>query len=289
MDEGRLPNIPRVAEYALSVMELEFWKLSGAGNDFIAINNMDGHLSEEGRRELIIEMCRRGVSVGADGMLVLEPSNSADFRMRYYNADGSEGETCGNGSRCIARFAHLQKVAGTVMRFETMAGAYEAEILGEDVAVSVTEATGLRLDIHVADDILDDEVHFINTGVPHVVVLVDELAGYEIFDVGRHLRYHSEFEPAGTNVNFAIIRDRHNIAIRTYERGVENETLACGTGSIAASIVAAHKKLVEPPVSVRTAGGELLTIDFELTDNGARKVALRGGARIVYRGYYLGR
>lgn len=266
-------------------MELEFWKLSGAGNDFIAFNNMDGHLPEEGRRELFADICRRGMSIGSDGVLIVEPSQKADFRMRYYNADGGEAETCGNGSRCIARFAHQQGVASAKMRFETLAGDYEAEILGDEVAVQMTPATGLRENIRIEDTVFTGEVHFINTGVPHSVVFSDNLAIVNVSEVGKHLRYHKEFAPAGTNANFVRVRDLHNIDIRTYERGVENETLACGTGSIAASIITTRRGFTRPPVRVKTASGETLTIDFEATADGATSVRLQGGARIVFRGY----
>lgn len=266
-------------------MELEFWKLSGAGNDFIVFNNMDRHVPEEGRHELFSGWCRRGMSIGADGVLLAEPSDGADFRMRYYNADGGEAETCGNGSRCIARFAHQQGIAPAKMRFETVAGVYTAEIRGEEVEVQVTDAHGLREGIRIRDGVFDGEMHFLNTGVPHAVIFVDDLEAMDVLGAGRHLRYHGEFAPAGTNANFIRVRDRNNLDIRTYERGVENETLACGTGSIASSIIAARMGLVDPPVRVTTRGGDVLTIGFEAAPEGARNVTLQGSARIVYRGF----
>ncbi len=266
-------------------MELEFWKLSGAGNDFIAMDNRDGRIPEAGRAALVADWCRRGMSVGADGVLLVEPSPQRHFRMRYYNADGSEGETCGNGSRCIARFANLLGVAPERMEFDTMAGPYTAEILGDEVVVSMTDAHGLRRGIRIRDDGFDGVLHFLNTGVPHAVVFVDDLENTDVFRVGRHLRRHSEFAPAGANVNFVRVSDPYNIAIRTYERGVENETLACGTGSIASAIVAARDGYSEPPVRMHTRGGEVLTVHFEPTPDGARNVRLQGGARVVFRGY----
>lgn len=269
-------------------MELEFWKLSGAGNDFIVMNNMDGHIPEAGRRELLAAWCRRGASVGADGVLLVEPSQRAHFRMRYYNADGGEAETCGNGSRCIARFAHLQGVAPERMQFETLAGIYEAEIMGEDVAVRMTDAHGLRMNIEIPDGgPYAGPLHFVNTGVPHAVILMDDLAGAEVVKAGRYVRYHGQFAPAGTNVNFAHVTGLHDIKVRTYERGVEDETLACGTGSIASAIICAQRGLAQPPVRVLTASGETLTIGFELTPGGGRGVTLQGSARVVFRGYLL--
>jgi diaminopimelate epimerase len=144
----------------------------------------------------------------------------------------------------------------------------------------------VRESILIRDDVFDGTVHFINTGVPHAVVFVDQLETMEVFDVGRHLRYHREFAPAGTNANFVRVRDGHSLDIRTYERGVENETLACGTGSIASSIIAARLGLVASPVRVSTASGEVLTIHFEPAVTGAGNVRLQGSARIVFRGYF---
>ena len=266
-------------------MELEFWKLTGAGNDFIAVDNRDGSIPEEGRAAKVADWCRRGMSVGADGVLLVEPSSTAHFRMRYYNSDGSEGETCGNGARCVARFAFDRKIAPATMRFETMAGTYEGEVGDDEVVVSMTDAHSLRRAIRISDDAFEGELHFVNTGVPHAVVFVDDPQSVDVVRVGRHLRFHPEFAPAGANVNFVSVRDPHNIVIRTYERGVENETLACGTGSIASAVVAAREGIAASPARLKTAGGEVLTVHFEPTPDGARKVRLQGPARTVFRGY----
>lgn len=266
-------------------MELEFWKMSGAGNDFIVIDNRDLRLPEEGRQKLFSHWCRRGISVGADGVLLVEPSTQADFRMRYYNADGREAETCGNGSRCIARFAYFRGIAGPQMRFETLAGIYEAQVRGDLVGVRMSDARELRLSIPVEGDLYSGEVHFINTGVPHVILFVDDLNTVPVAEVGRWLRYHELFAPAGTNVNFITVDGPHSLSIRTYERGVEAETLACGTGSVASAIVATKVGKVSPPVAVQTRSGEVLNIDFQLTEKGATNVFLEGPARVVFRGY----
>ncbi len=270
-------------------MELEFWKLSGAGNDFIAIDNMDGILPEAGRREVFSKWCVRGMSVGADGMLILEPADagsSAHFRMRYYNSDGGEAETCGNGSRCIARFAYMRGVAPAQMTFQTKAGDYQAEVLPNgDVRLMMTDAHGLRPGVKIMDDAFEGEVHYINTGVPHVVVMVDDLAAATVQDTGKYLRHHQEFAPAGTNVNFVRATGPKTLDVRTYERGVEAETLACGTGCIASAIIAVRETMVEAPVHVKTAGGEFLIIDFKALPDGAEEVSLQGSAHIVFRGY----
>lgn len=265
-------------------MLIEFWKMSGAGNDFIVINNMDLHLPEAGRGELFERWCQRGTWIGSDGVLLTEPSSTADFRMRYYNADGGEAETCGNGSRCIARFAHAQGIAHKSTRFETKCGVYRAEVSDDGVAVGMTDAHSVRQPIRISDDVFDGEAFFINTGVPHVVLFVDDLTNPDVEKIGRHLRYHPEFQPAGTNVNFVKVIDPSHIEIRTYERGVEAETLACGTGSIASSIIAERLGRVSSPVQVKTASGVVLTIEFEPTETGARNVVLAGEARIVFRG-----
>lgn len=270
-------------------MELEFYKLSGAGNDFIVIDNMDMKVPEEGRNSLLQGWCRRGLSIGADGALLVEPadeSSDADFRMRYYNADGSEAETCGNGSRCIARFAFTQGIAPRHMTFQTLAGDYRADVLeNNEVRVQMSNAFDLREGIAIADDQLNAQVDFINTGVPHVVYFADDLENAPVVPAGRMLRYHGEFAPAGTNANFVRVTGDDSLDVRTYERGVEDETLACGTGCIASSIQAVRKGLVKCPVKVTTAGKETLTIDFKLSDTGATDVTLQGSAHIVYRGY----
>jgi diaminopimelate epimerase len=270
-------------------MEQEFWKFSGAGNDFVAINNMDGRFPEDGRNELIASWCRRGLSIGADGALILEPASPgshAHFRMRYHNADGGEAETCGNGSRCIARFAFLQGVAPRKMSFETAAGVYDAEVLDNgEVRLRMTDSHSLREGIKIFDDVFEGEIHFLNTGVPHAVTFVNGLEDLRVNEIGRHLRYHKEFAPAGTNVNFVLVRDPRNLEVRTYERGVENETLACGTGCIASSIIAVRQGLVEAPVRVKTFSGEFLTIEFEPVAGGGKNVTLQGSANLIFRGY----
>jgi diaminopimelate epimerase len=266
-------------------MELEFWKMNGAGNDFIVFNNISGVIPEQGRSEIFAQWCRRGLGIGADGVLLVEPAAEANFRMRYYNADGREAETCGNGSRCIARFAYAEGIAPATMRFQTLAGVYEATVRGDSVAVRMTDAHSLRLMVAVRGEIFNGTVHFVNTGVPHVVLFVEDLEGTSVVPIGRWLRYHELFAPQGTNVNFVRVEGPQALAIRTYERGVEDETLACGTGSIASAIVATHLGFVKPPVSVKTRSGETLGVAFEQTPEGARHVSLEGPARFVFRGY----
>ena len=267
--------------------EIEFIKMSGAGNDFIAINNMDGRFPEAGRREIFSDWCRRGHSIGADGVIMIEPSQveGMHFRMRYYNADGGEAETCGNGSRCLARFAYEIGVAPNEMKFETLAGTYQATVLPDErLAVNMSDAKDFRNAKHVDEKEFVGDIFYINTGVPHAVVIVDNLEKVPVEQAGKFLRYHPLFQPQGANINFAQKQADRTIAIRTYERGVEAETLACGTGSIAGSIIMQRLGVINLPVDVITRGGELLTVDFTPTKEGAVNVRLTGPAKCVFRG-----
>ncbi|MFP4379495.1 MAG: diaminopimelate epimerase [Candidatus Sumerlaeia bacterium] len=282
-------------------MRLKFWKMSGAGNDFVAMNNMEGWLEADPdfRRAFIAELCARRTGIGADGFLLVEPSEAADFRMRYYNSDGGEAETCGNGARCISRFANLQGIVGNETRFETQAGLYAAQIYPDSVRVSMSDALGLEMNIALELDDVDPgflegcpqlrddgTVDFINSGVPHILVPVEHIESAPVCALGRVLRFHPRFEPPGTNVNFIAVTGPNNLAIRTYERGVEDETLACGTGSIAAAIISQRRGLVSAPVDVLTQSGKVLTIGFEPCEAGGRKVTLQGEARVVYTGEF---
>ncbi|MBM3213716.1 diaminopimelate epimerase [Candidatus Poribacteria bacterium] len=260
-------------------------KLSGAGNDFVIIDNRQGTVQADAR--FVERVCARRLSVGADGLLLVEnPSDpaQADFRMRYFNADGGEAETCGNGARCISRFAHVNGIAGENMRFETLAGVYESEIRGERVRVQMSDPKDMRLDFPLALRGGEFKVSFANTGVPHVVFFCESVDDVDVVGLGRQTRYHADFAPAGTNANFVTVTGRNSMRIRTYERGVEDETLACGTGSIAAAILGGARGVVQSPVTLRTQGGFDLTVSFELVGESAQSIHLEGDARIVYVG-----
>lgn len=268
-------------------MKLQFTKMTGAGNDFVVIDNRDGKVPEAGRRARIEQWCRRRVDIGADGVLLVEPAQEAgaDFRMRYYNADGGEAESCGNGARCISRFAHNIGAAGRSLNFETLAGLYHAEVGEADVVLSMSDPYDLRRGVAIElPGLFKGEVDFINTGVPHVVIMVDDLAATKVYDIGRAIRYHAKFAPAGTNVNFIARRSDGGLDIRTYERGVEDETLACGTGSVAAALVAHLHGHGTSPVPVHTHSGVVLTIHFERAGEAFSKIKLQGEARVVYEG-----
>lgn len=263
---------------------LTFYKMSGSGNDFILVDNRAGAVEEEDLGEFIASICRRKLSVGADGVILIETSDRADFRWRFFNADGGEVEMCGNGGRCVARLAHLKGIAGARLSFETKAGIIEAEVKGERVKLEMPEATLPELDYPLAVDKETLTVSSMTVGVPHVVIWVDDLEASPVFEQGRKIRYHERYAPAGTNVNFVQHLADGTMAIRTYERGVEDETLACGTGSVATALIAASKGMAASPTLLRTRGGEALRIYYETSGKGFHRVYLEGEARIIYEG-----
>lgn len=263
----------------------KFWKMNGAGNDFVVVDNRDRSLDLSTER--IALLCQRQRGIGADGLLAVEPAEGdADFRMRYYNADGGEAEMCGNGARCFARF--VRQLEGDTMEstsFETMAGVIVAEFFGNNVKVQLSSPFDKELGTEV--EVLGSPltVHSINTGVPHAVVFVDDLDGCDVQSLGAALRYHDHFAPAGTNVNFVEVVDEGFIRIRTYERGVEGETLACGTGMAACALIYSELQQVPAPVKVKVAGGDVLEIGFiRESDGDYADVTLLGPADFTFEG-----
>lgn len=263
---------------------IEFWKMSGSGNDFIIIDNRDHKVTDEEMPMLVKRCCRRRESVGADGVIFVNKSDQYDFAWRFYNADGGEAEMCGNGGRCVSRFAYLKGITGPDMTFETLAGPVTATVNGRMVKVLMPRPSGLLLDVDM--ELLPEwlSADFVNTGVPHIVVRVERLDNHPVVEQGRTLRYHERFAPEGTNANFIRITGPDSLEIRTYERGVEDETLACGTGSIAAALAACTRNLVKSPTRVRTRSGEILTITFEKDGEKIEKVWMEGNTTIVYQG-----
>ena len=263
-------------------MKIPFMKMSGSGNDFILIDHRDPFLKEDGLKDFVQKVCRRRVSVGADGFILIERSEKADFKWRFYNADGSEPEMCGNGGRCAARFAHLKGIAGPSLKFETLAGILSATVDGKRVKLEMTKPFGLKLDETLAVDGKKEVFSFINTGVPHAVVFVEDLKEVDILRKGRAIRHHSLFAPSGTNADFVQLGKGPQLSVRTYERGVEDETLACGTGVVASALIAAFKGLVKSPVSIKTRGGEVLTVHFEIEGKEIKKVFFEGDVHVIY-------
>jgi diaminopimelate epimerase len=263
--------------------KIRFAKLSGAGNDFVVIDNRR-RIAPAAAPKLAIQVCQLKTGVGADGLLLLEKSAKADFRMRIFNPDGSEAEMCGNGARCIARFAYLKRIAPATMVFETKAGLISAQVKGTGVKLHMSDPHSRKDNLEIKLDGRSKKVLFINTGVPHAVIFVTNIGQVPVFEWGRLIRQHQLFKPAGTNVNFVSKTDRHTIAIRTYERGVENETLACGTGSVAAALCSAVAKNVVSPVRVHTRGGDILTVYFKYSAGKFYEVYMEGKVRFVFEG-----
>jgi diaminopimelate epimerase len=270
----------------MAAFPIPFEKMSGTGNDFVIIDNRRLGIPSVEQADLARKICRRMFSVGADGLIFIEESSVADFAWNFYNADGSVAEMCGNGSRCAARFAYRHGIAGKKMKFATLAGIIEAEVGKEEamVRVKMTAPHDFRLGLSLSVGDEDRAVDYVNTGVPHAVIFVDhDDAPVKIW--GRVVRFHQLFEPKGTNANFVKVQPDGRLKVRTYERGVEAETMACGTGAVASALLAAIQKGMKSPVEVITSGGEMLTILFDLFDGPvAENVFLQGPTRLVCTG-----
>ena len=252
-------------------MRVRFTKMHGAGNDFVLIDDRDGAFPAA--REVLAAIGARGTGVGCEGIILVQKSDRLDFRMKFFNPDGSEAEMCGNGARCVAAFAREVGAAkADRMRFETLAGDVGAEIVGPGlVKIEMTDPKDLR-------------ANFVNSGVPHCIVPVDDLAKADVAGEGRRIRYSAEFAPAGTNVDFVAYHAPDRADIRTYERGVEAETGACGTGSVAAALVGVAQYGLSFPVAVHTAKGFELVIGGEFDGKAFRNVTLTGPVARVFDG-----
>jgi len=262
---------------------LRFTKMNGAGNDFVMIDNRAAnvHLSAQ----QIAKICDRHRGVGADGVLLVESAtNSADFRMRYYNSDGGEAEMCGNGARCFARFVEKVADARKKVSFETPAGIIAAQLQGELVTLHMSEPTDLQLNVTLAVGSENKIIHFVNTGVPHVVIPAVNIEEIDVLHEGAAIRRHEMFSPKGANVNFLKRRGGNKIAIRTYERGVEGETLACGTGVVASALIFAATEKTDGPIGVLVRGGSELSVDFRRDGERFADVTLTGPAEFVFEG-----
>lgn len=266
-------------------MNLKFTKMNGAGNDFVVVDNRDRSLHLE--CEAIAQICDRHRGVGSDGLLVVEPSeNGADFRMRYYNSDGGEAEMCGNGARCFARFAaRLLAAPPKTLSFETPAGRICARFSGELVTINMSKPHSYRPPQWFDLNGSRYEIHFLNTGVPHAVIFVQDVNLIDVPKLGAAVRRHEAFAPNGTNANFAQVVSRGSLILRTYERGVEAETLACGTGVCAAAMLHHLASGAPSPISVRVQGGDTLQVGFIRRENNVfEEVVLTGPADFVFEG-----
>ncbi|MDP8259317.1 MAG: diaminopimelate epimerase [Candidatus Aadella gelida] len=262
-----------------------FTKAVASGNDFIILDNLSGELSTKdiNYSEMAIELCPRRISIGADGILVLERSDKADLKMRIINPDGSEVDMCGNGARCSAVYASKFGL-GEELDIETRAGIISASVKGNNVKLKMSEPKDIKTDINLGIGKSLMKVHYLNTGVPHVVHLVDNIETYDVHNVGRQIRRHTMFEPDGTNANFVGEKEDGRLMIRTYERGVEEETLACGTGTVATAVTLGLLDQVTSPVSLLTKSGEVLKVYYEKKGNRIYDVYLEGEAALAWEG-----
>ena len=293
------------------ILKINFTKMVASGNDFVVIGNQKPRITNRKLLLLAKEICDRKYGAGADGLLILEKSRIADIKMRIFNPDGSEPKMCGNGVRCAALCVagHRQ---GRQIKIETKAGILKVKVnparkmsskgrgLSNGVKVMMTKPKDIKLDLPIRIAKRNIKVNFINTGVPHAVIFVEGLNKINVVDIGRQIRFHKRFKPEGTNVDFVQIIDDNNIKLRTYERGVEDETLACGTGAVAAALIFAISRINPHTfwiskgrhltkgvgVNVHTKSGEILKIDFNRKDGKFKDVRLEGKARIVYKGVY---
>lgn len=262
-----------------------FYKMQGSGNDFIVIDNRDKAITTEVMPEWARQLCPRAFRIGADGIIFLESDESgqAATRWHFFNADGSRAEMCGNGSRCATLLAHRLGMAPEKHLMLTDAGTVQAQVFSREEEVEVQLTPPRDLSVNSVLNINNENmlVHFANTGVPHAVLVHDDISTLDIPTLGASVRYHPHFAPAGTNANFVQVLDREHILLRTYERGVENETYACGTGAAASVAVLHTLDKCASTVAVTTSGGEILHI----TVHGAN-IFLRGAAKIIYRGEF---
>jgi diaminopimelate epimerase len=261
-------------------MKLYFAKMCASGNDFVIIDNRSKVLTKN-LKKFAQQVCQRRWGIGADGLILVEKSQEANFKMRFFNPDGSEVEMCGNGARSVALFAYLWRIAPQKMEFETKAGKITAEV-GKRIKVKLTSPKKIALNcLRVGKNSL----HYIDTGVPHVVIFKDKLDKIDVVKEGSEIRYHSFFQPSGTNVDFVSLTSAQALRVRTYERGVEDETLACGTGVVASALVTACLKKSQSPLKVLTQGGEVLKVYFKLSPPASfSEVYLEGKASLVYKG-----
>ncbi len=265
-------------------MTLDFAKMNGAGNDFILIDNRAGRIPLQPAQ--IVRLCDRHKGVGADGVILLVPcaSGRADWAWDFYNSDGSSAEMCGNGARCFARFVQQLTGASGKLSFETRAGVITARFQDGGVTAGLTPPKDLRLRQRVGLGAGPAEIHSIDTGVPHAVLFVPDADRAMVLPLGAEIRHHPHFAPRGTNVNFVQALGPGKIRVRTYERGVEGETLACGTGVTASALIAAALRGFPSPVQVQVQSGETLEVSFDRSREPFGNVTLSGPAEFVFEG-----
>lgn len=256
-------------------MQIEFYKYHGTGNDFVLIDNRDSYLSKV-ENDLVVKMCDRKFGIGADGLILLEKHPTVDFTMIYYNADGNPGSMCGNGGRCIVSFAKFLNIISSEAVFETSDGLHSASVNGSQVSLKMNDVSEISI---------NEEFTFLDTGSPHHVTMVEDLSRYDVYSKGKQIR-NDRYGIAGANVNFVAQVESDLFSVRTFERGVEDETLSCGTGVTAVAIAMhATGKTNSEIIRLKTAGGDL-EVSFHKTDTGYENVHLKGPAELVFKGIW---
>lgn len=264
-----------------------FSKYVGSGNDFILIDNRELSFRTHDYA-FISKLCHRQCGIGADGVILLENSETADFKMRIFNADGSEAEMCGNGIRCFFKFLHEIGLHQPSYLIETKASNLRLDQEGSQVKVEMQNPVDIKWDMDLEVDSDSLKVHYLNTGVPHAVIFKSQIEDSDLKLLSPKIRFHEYFLPKGTNVNFATVNSKNEVTVRTYERGVEDETLGCGTGATATAIAAAYLFDLKLPIRVKTKSGEELEINFTIDQSIIKDVTMKGPAVFVYRGeFYL--
>jgi len=261
-----------------------------SGNDFVVVERSQNPAINS-PRILARRICDRKFGVGADGLLLLEKSKIANVKMRIFNPDGSEAEMCGNGARCTALYISRYRMIASqknLLKLQTIAGVIEARVSRNSARIKLTDPKDIKLGIPIKINNRRLKIDFINTGVPHTVIFVEGLNKIDVANLGRQIRYHKSFSPNGANVDFVEVLNNNSTKVRTYERGVEDETLACGTGAVAAALILAtrYSLFAIRRVNVYTKGGEILKVYFEKIKNKFTDVWLEGKAKIVYKGEY---
>lgn len=262
-------------------MLVSFSKYAGCGNDFIFIDNRDRTFNYD--KKTIAALCHRKNGIGADGMIFLENGTQAPYKMRIFNADGGEAEMCGNGLRCFKLFLEELGIHDNPVRVQTHERLLELTKVGLEVKATMGPPVDLNFNQALGPNL---SVDYINTGVPHAVLFVDQLDEVDVEKMGPQIRHHPHFHPKGANANFAEVVGQQEVKVRTFERGVEAETLACGTGATAVAIISALKQGIKPPIVMITKSGERLTIDFKIQNKQVHDVTQQGPAHLIFKGEF---
>lgn len=263
---------------------MKFVKMNVGGNDFILIDNRRKEFNPRRYSSIARELSNRRFSIGADGVIFLENSKIADIKMSFYNCDGSRPEMCGNGIRCLAYFAKLLRIIKKKVKIETDIGIFPTYIENSLVRVEMLPPTEVKLGIRLGIDKEKFTVHAINTGVPHAIIFTNDIENIDIQYLGSKIRHHPTFAPNGTNVDF-VKTSRKELMIRTYERGVEGETLSCGTGVVAAAAISGILGIKKPPIICRTMGGEKFKIYFKIDGKEVKDVCLESKVSVNFYGW----